>query len=259
MSANNNPYDINTLEGIKEKQAMKTNRILIAIVLIGALLLSSCASRARVGALQTESQSVELGDAKSVRVEITFGAGDLEVKGGAQKLLESDFIYNVAKLKPEVKYTDGTLVVSQPGARGLPALQGITDYRNEWSLRLNDKAPMDLSVEMGAGTSNLQLAGLSLTQLNVNQGAGESTIDLSGDWARDLDATIEAGAAGLTVRLPKDIGARVKVESGPHTIETTDLTQDGDAYTNAAYGTSDATVQVNLKAGIGLINLEVEK
>ena len=238
---------------------MKTNRILIALVLIGALLLSSCASRARVGALQTESQSVELGDARSVHVEITFGAGDLELKGGAQKLLESDFIYNVAKLKPEVKYTDGTLVVWQPGAKGMPALQGITDYRNEWGLRLNDKVPMDLSVEMGAGTSDLQLAGLSLTRLDVTLGAGKSTVDLSGGWARDLDVTIDTGAAGITVRLPRDIGARVKVESGPHTIEATGLTQDGDAYTNAAYGVSDVTLQVNMKAGIGRVNLEVEK
>ena len=93
---------------------MKTNRLLITLVLFAALLLAGCGSKARVGALQTESQSVELGDAKSVRVEIDMGAGDLEVTGGAEKLLEADFTYNVAKLKPEVEYTDGTLVVRQP-------------------------------------------------------------------------------------------------------------------------------------------------
>ena len=93
---------------------MKTNRILISLVLLGALLLSGCSSRARVGALRTESQSVELGDAKSVRVEVNLGAGNLEVAGGAEKLMEADFNYNVARLKPEVEYTDGTLVVRQP-------------------------------------------------------------------------------------------------------------------------------------------------
>ena len=103
-----------------------------------------------------------------------------------------------------------------PPARGLPVLHNIMDYRNEWGLRLNDEVPMDLSVNMGAGTSDLQLAGLSLTRLNVSLGAGKSTVDLTGDWARDLDVTIDTGAADITVRLPKDVGVRVEVDSGPH-------------------------------------------
>jgi hypothetical protein len=238
---------------------MKPNHLLINLVLFAALLLAGCGSRARVGALRSESQSVELGDANSVRVEITFGAGNLELTGGAKKLLEADFTYNVAKLKPEVTYTNGTLVVRHPEVRGLPDLRGITDYRNEWGLRLNDEVPMDLVVNMGAGNGDLQLAGLLLTGLEVSLGAGTSTVDLSGDWERDLDVIVDSGAADITVRLPREVGARVTVESGPHTIETTGLTKDGDVYTNAAYGVSEVTLQVNVEAGIGQINLQVEQ
>jgi len=238
---------------------MKTNYFLIALGLFAAMLLASCSSEARVGALRTESQSVELGDAKSVRVKINFGAGDLKLRGGAEKLLETDFTYNVAKLKPVVEYTDGTLVVRQPDIKGLPDLRGILDFRNEWGLRLYDEVPMDLSVDMGAGTSDLQLAGLSLTGLKVSFGAGTYTVDLSGDWARNLDVSIDAGAAILSLRLPRDVGARVKVEDGPHTIEAAGLTKDGGVYTNAAYGVSEVTLQINIEAGIGQIKLDVEK
>jgi len=234
---------------------MKTNRLLIALVLSAALLLAGCSPETRVGALRTESQSVELGDAKSVRVEINMGAGDLTLTGGAEKLMEADFTYNVARLKPEVEYKDGTLVVQQPETNGFPSVLGIGGFRNEWGVRLDDKVPMDLRVDVGAGTSNLKLGGLSLTKLDVNLGAGIYTVDLSGDWARDLAITIEAGAASLNLRLPKDIGVRVKVESGPHTIQVTGLTKDGEFYTNAAYGMSDVTLQVDLQAGIGMINL----
>ena len=195
---------------------MKTNYLLIAIGLFAALLLGSCNSQAMVGALRTESQSVELGNAKSVRVDVHFGAGDLKLTGGAEKLLEADFTYNVAKLTPVVEYTDGTLVVRQPETKGFPSLLGIMDFRNEWDLRLYDGVPMDLSVDMGAGTSDLQLAGLSLTGLKISFGAGTYTVDLTGDWARDLNVTIDAGAADLTVRLPRDVGAGVKVASGPN-------------------------------------------
>jgi hypothetical protein len=238
---------------------MKTNRLLITLVLFAAMLLAGCGSQARVGALRTESQSVELGTAKSVRVAVSFGAGDLKVTGGAAKLLEADFIYNVARLKPEVEYTNGTLVVQEPDVSGVPVLAGITDYRNEWGLRLNDKVPVDLSVDAGAGSGDLRLAGLLLTRLDVKFGAGIYTVDLSGDWARNLDVTINSGAANITVRLPRDIGARVEVEDGPNMIDTTGLTQDGNVYTNAAYGVAGVTMQVDIKAGIGQINLDVEK
>jgi hypothetical protein len=238
---------------------MKPNPRLTNLILFAALLAASCNSSARVGALQTESQSVELGDAKSVKVEINMGAGNLDVTGGADKLLEADFTYNVAKLQPEVKYTDGTLIVWQPGSQGLPALPGITDYRNEWGLHLSDEVPMELSVVLGAGSSNLELAGLSLTGLDINLGAGEYTIDLSGDWMRDLHVTINTGAANIRLRLPRDVGVRVEVESDPNMIDATGLTLDGNVYTNAAYGVSDVTMHVNMDADIGQINLEVEE
>jgi len=236
---------------------MKTKHLLMTIVLIAAILLTSCSVQSRVGALRSESKSVELGDTKSVRAEINFGAGDLELSGGADKLLEADFDYNVAALKPEVKYTDGTLVVRQPETNGMPALLGITDFRNNWTINLEDSVPMDLSVDVGGGSGDLLLAGLSLTSLDITLGAGIFTIDLTGDWAKNLDVTIDAGAADVTLRLPKDVGARVNVEEGPHTIEATGLTKDGAIYTNAAYGVSDVTIKVDLEVGIGTINLQV--
>ena len=237
---------------------MKTNHILISLILF-VLVLASCNSAARVGELQTKSQSVELGDAKSVRVEINMGAGNLQVTGGADRLLESDFVYNVAKLKPEVMYSDGTLVIQQPDTNGLPVLQGITDFRNYWNLRLSDGVPMDLSVDLGAGAGNLELAGLSLTGLDVGLGAGEYMIDLSGEWRRDLGVTIDTGAADISLRLPAHVGVRVEVESGPNVIEATGLTQDRNVYTNAAYSVSDVTMQIDMEPGIGQINLEVEE
>ena len=239
---------------------MKTNRLSITLLLFIALLLASCSSDdVRVGELRTESKSVELGDARPVLVKMVLGAGDLVVSGGAEKLLEADFTYNVAKLKPEVEFTDGTLVVQHPDVRGYRTLQDIRDFRNEWDLRLNNDVPMNLSLDMGAGTSDLQLAGLSLTGLAVNLGAGNYTVDLSGDWARDLDVTIKAGAANITLRLPRDVGVRVEVEAGVGRIEASGLKQDWNVYTNEAYGTSEKTMQVDIEAGIGQINLEVEE
>jgi hypothetical protein len=229
---------------------------LIPLLLVGLLASGCVISTARVGPLQTESQTVERGDADAVRTQIAMGAGDLEVTGGADALLEADFAYNVDEIKPEVEYADGTLVVRQPDTDGVPNLLGIGDYRNEWRLRLSDEVPMDLRVNMGAGVCTLRLGGLSLTGLDVDLGAGEYTIDLRGEWEQDLEASIDAGAATLTLLLPEDVGARVMLEDGPYTLETDGVTRDGDAYTNAAYGTSDVTLEIDLERGIGTVRLE---
>jgi hypothetical protein len=234
---------------------MNTKSYWVALVLLSTLFLAGCGSGNRVGALRNESQSVELGDADAVRVQINQGAGDVDVAGGADKLMEADFNYNVAKMKPEVAFSNGTLVVQQPEVEGLPYLGGITGFRNEWNLRFNDAVPMDLSVEMGGGTSNLRLTGLSLTGLDVNLGAGISTVDLSGDWQQDLDVSIDAGASNVTVTLPRDVGVRIVVDRGPTVIQAPGLTKDGNIYTNAAYGLSDVTMQIDLTTGIGWINL----
>jgi hypothetical protein len=242
-----------------EVQTMKTNRVLIVLTILAALLLTGCGSRARVGELRTESQSVELGDSESVRVEINLGAGDLEVTGGAEKLLEAGFTYNVSELKPEVDFSNGTLVVKQPDVDGLPVLRDINGFRNEWDLRLNDELPMDLRVDMRAGSSDLQLVGLPLTGLDVSLGAGESTIDLGGDWARDLNVSIDAGAGNIDVRLPEDIGVRIEVDAGVGRVDAPGLTKDSNVYTNAAYGVSPVTLRVYMQAGIGQIKLIIEE
>ena len=234
---------------------MKTNRLLIVLVLVATLLLASCNAALKVGALHTESKSVEQGAASSVKVKINFGAGSLNLAGGSEKLMEANFTYNVAKLKPEVEYKEGTLTVVQPEVNGFPSLLGLADFRNEWVFNLSNNVPMDLSVNVGAGTSNLTLSGLLLSGLDITLGAAEGTIDLSGNWAHDLNVTIDAGASNINVVLPKDVGVRVVVDRGPTIIETQGLTKDGDVYTNAAFSASDVTLHIDLKAGIGTINL----
>jgi hypothetical protein len=236
---------------------MKTKLLTIVAVLLGMLVLATCSSKDRVGELRSESQSIRLEDTSPVRVEVNLGAGRLDLAGGARELMEADFTYNVARLKPVVEYAEGTLLVKQPASDGMSNLQGIAGFRNEWGVRLSDEVPMDLRVDVGGGASELRLAGLSLTRLDVKLGAGTSTLDLDGGWASDLNITIDAGATDLTVRLPADVGVRVEVDRGPTIINAPDLAQDGNVYTNAAYGTSEVTLRIKITTGVGFLNLQL--
>ena len=239
---------------------MRRLAVLLGAVVVAVLVLSGCGG-ARTGELQTESQSVELDDAESVRTELRQGFGKLNLSGGAEQLMEADFSYNVAEWEPEVDYdggSQGTLTIQQGGSEedGI-SLLGLDDARNEWDIRLNNSVPIDLSIDMGAGENDLRLGTLALTALDLQMGAGVATVDLTGDWDQDLEASIQGGAGEATLRLPRDVGVQVDAEGGIGEINASGLTKDGNTYTNEAYGSSDTTLSIDFEGGVGQVNLEV--
>ena len=239
---------------------MRRTAVLLVAVVGAVLVLSGCGG-ARTGELQTESQSVELDDAESVRTELRQGFGKLNLSGGAEQLMEADFSYNVAEWEPEVDYdggSQGTLTVQQGGSEGDGTnLLDLDDARNEWDIRLNNGVPIDLSIDMGAGENYLRLGTLALTALDLQMGAGVATVDLTGDWDQDLEASIQGGAGEATLRLPRDVGVQVDAEGGIGEINASGLTKDCNTYTNEAYGSSDTTLSIDFEGGVGQVNLEV--
>ena len=93
----------------------KTIKIMVfTVVLFTTVGCALTAPKVRVGDLRTESESVELGDVNSVDVEIFMGAGELDISGGSNKLMDANFTYNVAELEPEVDYSGGKQIVKFP-------------------------------------------------------------------------------------------------------------------------------------------------
>jgi len=157
--------------------------MVVVVVLIAA---TGCDEGARVGDLQTKSETIELGDAETVDVEIKIGAGELDVSGGADELLEATYTYNVDELEPEATYSEGKLIVQHADVKGgIRTFFDLDDYRNEWDLRFNEDVPMEMNIDLGAGRSNLTLGSLALTSLDINAGAGDVALDLSGSQSPD--------------------------------------------------------------------------
>jgi hypothetical protein len=207
------------------------------------------------GPMQTETRTVQLGDAKTVRAEIKMGAGEMTLSDGARDLFEGEFSSNLARWKPQVDYSvsgsRGLLTVRPPEGSG-----PMGNSKNQWDLHFNNHVPLELSVELGAGKSTLELGTLALSQLDVKMGVGETIVDLAGDWKNDLQARIHGGVGEATVKLPRDVGVGVRARGGIGEIRAGELKKDGDIYTNDAYGKSPVTLDVDVEGGIGQINLE---
>jgi hypothetical protein len=235
---------------------------LIVMMAATAVFAGACGTQRggtqQVGEMQRESQSIQAENAQSVRANLRMGAGELNLTGGADQLMEADFAYNVPDWKPKVNYDVsgdmGELTVRQGDGGGV-RLGG--DARNEWDIRFNDEVPTNLSVQMGAGESDLDLDDLTLSGLELEMGAGRTTIDLTGDYERDLVASIQGGVGQATVQLPSEVGVRVEAQGGLGEINAEGLQKEGEAYVNDAYGDSEDTLDVDIQGGVGQINLEV--
>src|SRR5918997_6667304 len=234
----------------------------ILMMAAAAVLAGACGTQGggtpQVGKMQRESKSVDPKDAQSARAQLEMGAGELKLTGGADRLMEGDFSYNVAAWKPKVSYDvsgkKGELLVKQGSAEGGNISGGA---RNEWNISMNDELPTELMVQVGAGESDLDLDSLTLTGVDLQMGAGKTTVDLTGDYTKGFDATIEGGVGVATVLLPSEVGVKAKAQGGLGKINAKGLKKVGDSYVNDAYGESDVTLHVDVQGGVGEINLEV--
>jgi hypothetical protein len=241
------------------KSFIRTIRFTMLAVIILALASCGLIQVKSGGELKTENHSVDLGAASTVNVKINMNQGVMKVNGGALKLLEGTFDYNVAEWQPEVSYnvdgSQGALVIDQPEGGGTTFTK---NGKNTWDLRLTNSIPMELDIQVGAGVNVLNLSGLQLTKLNVQTGAGENQVDLSGSWSRDLVGTFEGGIGGLKIILPRDVGVHIELTGRANKVKTSGLTKDGEAYINQAYGKSPQTLQLSIQSGIGEVDLQVE-
>jgi hypothetical protein len=211
-----------------------------------------------MGDLTTESKTVEAAGAESAEVNLKMGAGELRVSGGAEALMEAEFTYRSRQHPPEVDYhvtgTRGALTVRHRRSGG----PHFGNSKNEWDIRLNNRIPINLDVNLGAGESRLDLSDIDLRSLTIDMGVGEMKLDLRRSYEQDLDVSIDGGIGSGTIYLPSEIGVRVRVDGGIGSVHAPEFTKTAHVYTNDAYGKAAVTIDVNIDAGIGSIDLRLD-
>jgi hypothetical protein len=228
-------------------------------------MLSACA---RVGGdngeAKTDQEQVDLQQADRVVAQITMGAGNLEIGGGAPALMQADFTYNVDAWKPDVEYdvspsgdeSVGNLSVKQPANIELDP--NLTDFRYDWNIRFNNDVPLDLRVDLGAGNGSLDASSLNLTALDVAAGAGDLRVDLSGQPQQAVSVTIRGGVGNLTVLLPNQAPVKVDVAGGLGRVVATGLTRNEEgSFVSPSLGSAEPSLIVDIQGGVGEVDLEV--
>jgi len=239
---------------------MSLTRLKIGIAILLLIgFLAACDEARDSRNLMTETRSVALEGAARAEVGVNMGAGELNLRGAAQAaLLEASFEFNRERNRPEVNYRmfgdKGILEVRHARRRGL----NFGPTRNRWDLVLGDSVPLDLKIDLGAGRSEIDLRGLKLERVEIDMGVGETVLDLRGRPAAGFLVKIDGGVGSGRITLPSEVGVRVKVDGGLGSVNAHGLTKQSGAWVNDAYGKSPVTIEVDIDAGIGSLDLICE-
>lgn len=116
-------------------------------------------------------------------------------------------------------------------------------------------------VESDTGSCRVKMGGdyPSLTSLTATTHTGGVTADLSGHWGRSADIEIASNTGGIEVTVPADVGVRVLTRVNTGGVHAAGLNQHGNVYTNAAYGQSPVTLNLNVHTETGGITLRTAR
>src|SRR5215217_5302859 len=98
-------------------------RLPVVLVVVSVFVASCGGQGQKVGQMRHETRSIQPENAKSVHTHLMMGAGELNVSGSADALMEADF---------DVSGDTGKLSVKQGSGKGVRIGGGA---RNEWDVR----------------------------------------------------------------------------------------------------------------------------
>ncbi|MFN8207769.1 MAG: toast rack family protein [Bacteroidales bacterium] len=228
----------------------------------------------------TERRKIGLGETKSARMEISVPAGILSVKGGCEDLAQVAVRYRASQR--EFNITQDLQGDHMKARISMPYQEGIKELKDEGSacsVRLNDKIPMDLDLNLGAGKGKFELGGINagqikmglgagefhinlagspVTDLKVDAGVGEAFIDLTGPRTKDLDAVLNCGIGSLNLTVPSGCGVKISITGLLGDITSEDLTREGDSWYNEAWQKDGPRMRIRINGAIGDIKLKVQ-
>ena len=181
-----------------------------------AAVLAALPQASEAQSWRTVTMSRQASGQQDLRVQVSYGAGTFRVHPAEQGLLYRMHLrYDEEIFEPRAELNGNRLRLGVEGI-GKGIRVGGKHDSGEMELALARGIPMELDLEFGAVRADIDLGGLSLTELDLSTGASESTVDVSEPNPASMPlASFEVGAADFTARHLGNLNARrVSVDAG---------------------------------------------
>ena len=190
--------------------------VLLTVAILALALWLSQSGMTGGRAARTEEIAQPLDDLERAELIIDPGVGSLELGAlvDSSSLVEGTLALGRGETLDRTyssQEDEATLTLRTEATSFGPFTAGWASQRR-WNLDLSPRVTLDLDVNVGLGTTDLDLGGLSVDSLAVEHGLGQVLVTVPQEGG--VEGSIQ-GAIGQTVLvIPEDVEARLVLDTG---------------------------------------------
>lgn len=115
----------------------------------------------------------------------------------------------------------------------------------------------ELALKLGAATfRGEKLGNADFERFTFEGGVGDVVLDFTGRWRRSARGSIRMGVGTLAVRVPPELGLRIRKKSFLTSFDGPGLVEEGDAYRTPNWGEARVRLELELDAAFGSVRVE---
>jgi hypothetical protein len=211
--------------------------------------------------LRTERVSQPLQGANRARIVLDTGAASLTVGEleDSANLLEAEVThYGDLKFEssPRASRTEVKLDVQKTNP-----MTWFQDKRETWDIGLSPDVLLEIDVDAGSGSSDLDLRGLEVEEIKLEQGSGRATLQLPGKG--DVECKLDLGSGTIDISIPENMEANVRLDKGSGSFRASSRLRlvrgraDGDStWETDGYDDAENRVSIDIDMGSGSIRID---
>lgn len=182
--------------------------------------------------------------------ELDEGAGDGRLDVGIGRSVPTTLEVRVGAAEAEMELG------------GLP-LTGLSleTGASETTIRFDAPNPVEMDrMEIRSGAAEielLELANAAAREIRVEGAVGDVTLDFTGAWRRDVEASVKLGLGSLHLRIPADVGVRLRKSSLLSSFSGFGLERaEDDSYRSENWSEAEHRLELSVDAAFGSIDVD---
>ncbi|MBC3785139.1 LiaI-LiaF-like domain-containing protein [Spirosoma utsteinense] len=192
-------------------------------------------------------------DTREAVLKLSGGAGRFTISDPTSELIKADTKQNVGSYSMSVD-RDATTHIPTIELKPTEENQNVdlTDgkFENRVDVHLNAKPTWTMDVALGAGQGDLDVSAYAVRSLKLAAGAADLDLKL-GARADMSDVKLDVGAASVTVRVPKEVGCRIKKDGALNLEQLDDFTDvGGGEFVSPNYDSAAKKMTIRFDGGI---------
>ena len=121
----------------------------------------------------------------------------------------------------------------------------------------NPRRMRSLSFDVGAASIEASGVGnANVEHVDVDCGAGALTLDFAGAWAADVDARLRVRLGAVTLRVPRDVGVRARVDMTVGSFDHGDFVERDGVHYSANWESARRRLTIDASMLVGALDIE---